>query len=272
MSVEAGFSDGNVADAAAGTEDQQTGGNPAWQELYGVLPDSLHTVVAPVLEKWEQGTQSKFNEYAEKSKAYEPYQTFVDNQIAPDQIEQALAVAQLIESDPQGFMQQMQSFFPGEQQQQTQQPQGQQPEGEGNYFEEKPFDLESDPRFQQLAQQQEIIANAMSQQYQAEIAKQEDAALDAELTRLREAHGEFDEEYVFGVALNNGGNLEAAVQKYNQMVEGIRQRPAADAHLPNVITPGGGMPSEAVNPADMTPDQRKAYVMNVLAQANNQGA
>lgn len=260
-------------DVNVGGDENSSGGNPAWTELYSVLPDNLHTVVAPVLEKWEQGTQQKFTDYAEKSKQYEPYQQFVENQIAPDQIEQALAVAQLIDSDPQGFLAQMQAFYGGDQQANSQQQPNQQEQQQGpsdnsyGQYDEQPFDIENDPRFQQLKQQQDTIAAFLAQQVETEQASAADQQLDSELTALQETYGEFDEDYVLNLAAG-GVPLEDAVKRYNSMVDNIRQRPAADAGLPSILSPGGGLPSEQINPAEMTAQQRKAFVMNALAQAN----
>lgn len=252
-----------------GTDESTSGGNPAWTELYGVLPDSLHTVVSPVLEKWEQGTQQKFQQYAEQVKQYEPYQGFVEQGVAPDQIEQALAMAQLIDSDPKGFMQQMQAFFGGDEQQQPNQQQGQQQSNDNfvGTFDEQPFDIENDPRFQQLKQNQDQIAAFLAQQVEAEQAQQADSYLDNELNSLSQKYGEFDEEFVLGLA-TNGVPLEDAVQRYQSLVERVRTTPAPDAGLPNIMSPGGGLPSEQINPADMSDAQRKQYVMNVLAQAS----
>lgn len=263
---------GDVADnAAPAGNDDASGGNPAWQELYEVLPTNLHTLVAPVLEKWEQGTQTKFNEYAEKQKSFEPYQGFVENNVPADRIEQSLAIAQLIDSDPQGFLEQMQAFYGPQQTQQTQQQPNQQQTTQGENdsftFDEKPFDLNSTPEFQQIKEQQDLIAQVLTQQFEAERAQQEDAQLDQELQTLTEKYGEFDNDYVFGLALN-GVPLEKAVEQYHSLVENIRNRPAADANLPSIVTPGGSMPSERIDPANMSDAQRKAFVMNALAQAS----
>lgn len=259
--------------AIQGTEQpqqQETGGNPAWQELYDVMPSNLHPQIKPVLEKWEQGTQQKFQEYSERDKRYEPYKDFIENDIPADRIAEALQLAQLIDTDPRGLLEQMQAFF-GEDNGQQQQPQGQ--EGDPDFtptFEDQPFDLEQDPRFQQLAQQQDVIANFLSQQAQAELAAEADSALEQELTQLREANGEFDERYVLTLAAS-GMELGDAVKQYQSLVEGIRSRPAPDANMPTVIG-GGGVPSEAPDMGNLSEQDRKSLVMNILKQASeNQG-
>lgn len=258
--------------AIQGTEQQQqeTGGNPAWQELYDVMPSNLHPQIKPVLEKWEQGTQQKFQEYSERDKRYEPYKDFIENDIPADRIAEALQLAQLIDTDPRGLLEQMQAFF-GEDnsQQQQQQPQGQDDPNFEPSFEDQPFDLESDPRFQQLAQQQDIIANFLAQQTQAELAQEADSALEAELNSLKESAGEFDERYVLTLAAS-GMELADAVKQYQELVEGIRSRPAPDANMPTVIG-GGGVPAETPDMGNLTANDRKSLVMNILKQASEQG-
>ena len=255
------------ADLGSAGESEATGGNPAWQELYQVLPTSLHPIVDPVLQKWESGSQQRIQQYAEQMKAYEPYAPLVDAGVPLDRIEQALQVAQLIDSDPYGFLQQMQTFFPDRNQQQQE---SQEDYEQDETFREERFDLNADPNFRKIQEQQDLIAQVLTQQIEAEKAKQEDEALDVELNRLTQQYGEFDEDYVFGLALN-GIELEDAVQRYFEKINTIRSQPRADANIPSIVSPGGGMPSEVFDPANMSDAERKQFVIQYLAQANNQG-
>lgn len=243
-------------------EESGGGDNPSWQELYSVLPDSLHSIVAPVLEKWESGTNAQFTKHAEQQKSWEPYQQFIDNKVDPEQMAQAMSVAQLIDTDPKAFMAQMQAFFGDE----TPAPEQKQQNNDGD-FEEEQYDFGNDPRFKQIQSQQDTIAGYLAQQVEAAEATKNDAALANDIDRLTTKYGEFDENYVFGLALN-GVELETAVKQYHSLVENIRSKPAADAGLPNILSPGGGMPSEQMSPADMSKEQREALVMSILAQAN----
>ena len=255
---------GDELDTTDVETNEGSGENPSWQELYAVLPDSLHSVVAPVLEKWESGTQAKFTQYADTQKSYEPYQQFIDNNVGSDQIEQALSVAQLIDQDPQAFMEQMKAYFGSNE---TPQPDTESDDNSDSFDTEK-YDLSTDPQFKQIQEQQNTIAGYLANQMQSQQAAQEDAQLDSYINELTTKYGEFDQDYVFGMALN-GVDLEQAVKQYGTLVENIRNKPAADSGLPNIVSPSGGMPSEHVNPADMSDAQRKALVMSVLAQANN---
>ena len=238
-------------------------GNPSWQEIYDILPQGYEALVAPHLDKWDKSTQAKFQANAEAQLVYEPYKQFVDNEIGSDQIEQALNIAQMIDSDPKAFMEQMRTFF-GED---TGQDQSTPPEPDEDEDFVKPYDLTTDKNFQKMMEQQDTIAGFLAQQVETERAGKEDIALEAELGKLTKTYGAFDEDYVFGLALNDVP-LEDAVKKYHAMVEGIRSKPAADSGLPNILTPGGGLPSEHINPADMDKKQRMAYMVHALENAS----
>ena len=245
-------------------------GNPAWQELYDVLPAGFQSLVEPTLSKWDKSTQAKFQANAEAQRVYEPYQQFVDNKIEASQIEQALSVAHLIDSDPKAFMAQMQAYFgddAGQDQDKAKAPVVEDTYDDDGRLQAKPYDLTSDPHFKKMMEQQDTIAGFLSQKVEAERAAKEDVALEEKIAKYTETYGEFDEDYVFGLAIN-GVDMEDAVKRYHTMVETIRARPAADANLPNILTPGGGLPSEGINPAEMDKKQRMAYMVNALTNAN----
>ena len=251
---------------------QQQQGNPAWKELFDIMPSQLHEQMRPILDKWEQGAQQKFQQHAEEMQRYSPYQALVDNSVPMDYIEQALSVAQLIDENPQGFLQQLNAIF-GDQQQnqfeQGQQPQydyGDQQDG-GGTFEQQQWDLSQDPRFQELQQHQDILAQHIAQQMQQEQEAQEDQELDTLLGSLRQQYGDYDEQYVVTLAAS-GMHPEQAVKQYQQMVNQIRSQPRADAGLPNIVSPSNGMPSEQVDVASLNSADRKRLVQNILAQAS----
>lgn len=247
-------------------------GNPAWAEFYEVLPTNLHSQVRPVLEKWDKGTQAKLEEYSTQVKQYEPYKNLVDNQIPAEYVDQAIQIAQLIDSDPKAFMAQLQSIFGETQQPQTtQQPnKADEPKPtDDSLFDEKPFDITSDPRFQELKNNQDILANYLSQQAQAEQAAKGDQLLATEMQNLTSKYGQFDERYVITLGAS-GMPLEDAVKQYQEIVGQAQNTPRSDASVPSIISPSGSVPQERVNVAELSTNDRKQLVMNYLAQASQQ--
>ena len=255
-----------------GAQQQKSGqGNPSWQELYDVMPSNLHQQMRPILEKWEQGVQSRFQSHADELKRYEPYKDIVDNNVPIDTIEQALAVAHLIDSDPQGFLGQLNAMFGDQDNGQYEQDYDQSgyendDSDDQGTFDTQDYDLSQDPRFQQIQQQQDIIANFLAQQMQQEQEQQADNDLDDELNRIREEKGEFDERYVLTMAAS-GMPIDEAVQAYHDMVNNIRNGPRPDAGLPNIVSPSNGVPSEQIDVANLAEGDRKQLVMNILRQA-----
>jgi len=116
---------------------------------------------------------------------------------------------------------------------------------------------------QTLAQQQEIIAGFLANQVADQEATQADAALDQEIKTLETKYGSFDEEYVFGLA-NAGVDLEVAVQRYQNLVTRARN-PVPGSNLPNVVAPGGGVPSTAVNVGKMDRKSTRALIQDFLS-------
>lgn len=259
-----------IAPSIPGTQQQQTPpqneGNPAWKELFDIMPSQLHPQIRPILDKWEQGTQQRFQQHAETIKQYEPYRDLIENNVPMEYIEQALSIAQLIDENPQGFMQQLQSIFGGDQEQEYEQGPNGYDDQEGT-FEQQQWDLTQDPKFQELQQHQDLLANYIAQQMTQEQEASEDAELDTMLDDLRERYGDYDERYVVTMAAS-GMHPEDAVKQYMEMVNGIRSQPRADAGLPRIVSPSNGMPSEQIDVANLSDGDRKRLVQNILAQAS----
>ena len=92
---------GNDSSQQLDQQGSEGGGHPAWQEILDVLPDSLHSVVRPTLEKWDKGVEERFNTFHQQ---YDPYKEFVENEVDPLLIQQAMGVLQKLNEDPSGII------------------------------------------------------------------------------------------------------------------------------------------------------------------------
>lgn len=245
------------------TSSEETGGNPAWKDLLASVPDSLHHVITPHLQKWDQGVQSRFQQLQQDNSVYEPYKELIDNQVDPQSIQQAMAVMAMINDNPDQFFKEMQTFYKDDPRfaQQQENSQGQESVDLGEQGQQ--FDLESDPRFQTIAQQQEIIAQYLAGQVADQEASQADVDLDTEIKALETKYGAFDEEFVFGLA-NAGVDLEVAVQRYQNLVTRSRN-PVPGSNLPNVVAPGGGVPSTATDISKLDRKGTRALIQDFLS-------
>lgn len=248
-------------------QDQQPEINPMWKPLLDKLPSGLHGMITPELKQWDanytQGMQKVHSEYA-------PYKSFLDNQVDPTELNDALMVYQSMQQDPAKFVQAVQDFY----QLQAEQGQQQLADQQQSVDEEMPsFDPMQHPEIQKYAQMTETMAQAMlSQNEQAQIA-QEDAQLEQEFASAKQRHGEFDEEWVTKeMYFNEGLSLDDAVAKYREFTQGIvnnYQRPGAQA--PTLMGGGGGLPSQQTPVGSMTGQQRRALIAQSLANAHANG-
>ena len=74
-------------------EEVDSSGNPAWSELYDVLPKSLHGMVEPVLSKWQSGVDSQFEKFS-------PYKKFAEAGVNPEVIEASIDLARQVSTNP----------------------------------------------------------------------------------------------------------------------------------------------------------------------------
>lgn len=255
MSEGAGVESGG-APAPAGQEQQGGGDNPAWNDLLGVLPTQLHPIVKPHLQKWDQGVQQRFQQVHSQ---FEPWQQLADQGLSPDDVMQALGILQTINDDPQRVYEALAEHLGvnGEQ-------------GGAGEEEEEPAYGESyqDPRFDELQSGFQNMAQIMLAQHQEQVDAEEDQALDSHLNELKEKFGEYDERYVLAM-MDTGMSGEDAVQSYQQLLSqsaGQINRPPA----PTILSPGGGSPSQAVNPSELTDKGRRDLVAQMLQAASQQ--
>lgn len=237
------------------------GGNPSWNEILQVLPTSLHGQVKPALEKWDRGVQQRFEQVQSQ---YSPYKSFVEQKVSPEDIEVALGIARQINENPQGFYDTYRGWLGIEDQQgQGQQPESNDPEFDlGDYSQEQQQQQE-DPRLTQIQQQQEFINNMFMERQQQEMQAQADAELDSQLNSLKETYGEYDMEYVLGLAMA-GVPLEDAVKKFQERYGQNRQ---PDPNLPQVLSPGGGLPADKVDPKTLDGPNTRSLVEQMLRAA-----
>lgn len=259
---------------------QPSGGHPAWNEILSVVPPSLHDQVRPTLEKWDQGVQAKLEQVHSQ---YSPYKGFVENKVPVESIQAGLQLFQILNSDPRRLYDELANFLgitpSGQGQPQQQQNNGVQDLGEFGDPQQTQYNLEKDPRFQQLAAQQQQMQQMLAMQAQEQQAKQANDWLE---NRLGQVHNDFktkhnfdpDMGYILGVAtgkINSGTDpdvaLTEAVNQYEKAIQQIRSIPVANNSAPPVLAPNGSVPSQQFNPAQMSDDARKKLMGEMLSQA-----
>lgn len=260
--------EGQGTEEVTGTVAEETSGslNPAWNDLLAVVPEQLHSQVTPHLQKWDQNYQKSLSEVHSQ---YAPYKDYLDNEIAPEQINYALQVIKAIETQPQTVMSALKEYAKAngisleEAKEELSSEQGQVDETG------IPEELLKHPAIMQMQNQLQVMAQYLVQQNEATQSQQEDAKLAKELEDLTQTHGDFDEEWVLTKAMNNPKmSLEDCVKAYKDFETSIiaKQRQPG----PKVLGAGGMAPDNSADVKAMSPSERRSYMVKMLQAAAQQ--
>jgi len=257
--------------------------NPNWKEALDVTPPEFHPKLAEVYKRWDEN-------HSNSLKKWEPYKEFEG--VDPSAIRNARNVWDAIATDPVGVYQRMGETLRQQgllhddgaikNAQQAVNGVNTAPNQETisqNYGEEGQQQAPAgvDPVLAKRLEQLEQFAQFEVQQRQQQIYQQETQAIeDALVKQLGEVEQKYgtgdpavDDAFMkqvvqrLGMAHNSGSPItpeQAAqqIQTYNDQV--IANHLMNKRIAPRVVPANGGIPAEAaINPADMTPAQSKAY-------------
>lgn len=240
--------------------------NPAWNDILGVVPSQFHSQITPHFQKWDQNYQNSIQKVHSQ---YEPWKPFIDNGVTPDEVNFGLNILQSLSNNPQEVINALNEWYTQEY--------GEEEEEQGqnestSQLQDGEFDITQHPAFQQQEEAVRAMAEILLEQRRQEQEAAEDAKLESELNSLREKYkdrGDFDEDYVLGVALNDPeGNLEKAVEKFFEIQDRMVQNQRRPG--PPVLGSGGAIPSQGVNVKGLDDKGRRALVAQMLSQAQQQ--
>lgn len=259
-------SEGQETVAEETTTQEQPKQNGAWDELLSVVPSQLHSQVTPHLQKWDSNFQKKINEERQK---YEPYKDFLENNVAPEQINYSLNVLRAIDERPGEVISAIREYAKNRGisleeavEEVTEGEQTQQPE------ENEDDPILNHPMFKQMQSQVETLAQILVQQQEAEANAEEDQQLESEIAELKKQYGDFDVDWVLTKAVaTEDPDLEKHVKAYQEFVDGViaQQRKPG----PKVMSGSGSAPTQELKPKDMDANQRRAYMASLLEAAHN---
>lgn len=234
----------------------QTGESP-WSKYLEGVPTAFVPTIEARFKEWDADTTRKFQQVHSEYEPYKAFQPLLDAGYDPQQLYQ---LADTINNDPRKLYDALVANF-GEEwgvngQVQT-------PEQGQNGTVDEGEDLSADPRYMELKNTVDIMADIFLEQHRREQESTEDAQLDEYLGALQEKHGDFDERVVLGL-MNAGLSGEDAVSAYQQSIQAALQqnnRPNA----PRLLGSGGGIPTDSVDLSK--PQNRKDLVAQMLAAA-----
>jgi hypothetical protein len=187
--IETEYEEAEQAEDEVDQEEPEAKGNPAWDELYNVLPKSLHGMVEPVISKWQSGVDSEFEKFS-------PYRKFAESGVNPDVIEASMELARQVAANPKAVYDELAERY-GWAQANAMIQQATENLEEAEDYEEDPFG--DDPTSAELKAMKAEL-DALKGTLQSREEQEEQVQLGYEIENSIEAlaneHGDFDQEAV----------------------------------------------------------------------------
>ena len=203
--------------------DEPESNNPAWDELFDVLPKSLHGMVKPVLDKWQGGIDSEFEKFG-------AYRKFADAGVNPEVIEASMELARQVSTNPKAIYDELAERY-GWQQAQAMVEQAADNLEEADEEDIFEGDEDASSEFKALrAELDSLKSNIASQEEAAEQAALNNE-IEASLSNLSSDSGDFDQEAVVRRAMlladdypdaSIGQLIQAGYEQYNGELEKMR--------------------------------------------------
>lgn len=234
------------------------GHNPAWDEVLGLIPESLHGAITPHFQKWDSAAQTRIESVNESMKQFDAYKPFVEHGIDPSELEQGLRLMFEINNNPRNVYDALAKAYNYEVKAAI--------ESSG---EDEETQLTDDPRFGKLQEGIELVSKIVLADQQAKQDAAADIQLDRELKSLTDKYGAYDEDFVLA-KMQNGYTGEQAVEAFMQLKAQFQQ---SQPFAPNILgggSPGAGLPSNAIDPTKLSSKDTRNLVAEMLAAAAKQ--
>ncbi len=244
-------------ETSGGTGD--AGGNPAWNDVLSVLPQSLHSIVTPKLQEWDRGVQQRFDSIKNQ---YKPWEDLISSVDDPQVAASGIQLLRALESNPEGFWKALgdsYNFTPAQTAALQQAVEG-----------EEETVSPADERVARVEQAVGQLAQMLLNERQAQQQQSWQQQLETELTKLTEKHGDYDRDWVL-TQIAAGTKPDDAVTMYQTAINNkATQLAQKSGNAPAILGSGGGIPANNVDPTVLDSKGTKELVANMLRNAAQQ--
>lgn len=244
-----------------------SGFNPAWEPIKEKLGDAHFQLIQSELADWDKGVNKRFESI---NSQYAPYKDLG----SVEEIQGYKQIVSQMEENPEAIYEALGQFLKETGRMPTQE-EAQEIADELDTDEQQ---TAQDPRFDQLAKQQEEIRNFLAQQETAKIQAQADADLAGEIEELTNTRGYSKEdmkEIISRAAfLSSNSNkiipLSVAADEFDSLRERILTQPRPGDSAPRLLpTSGGTVPNnQSKSMGELSRNETQDLIAAVLAQGN----
>ena len=251
------------------------GQHPAWSEYLEGIPEDLQPLVTQAFSKWDQHHQAKLQGVQQE---FDPYKPLLENNVPMETIQQSLWLAQQLEENPGGIVEQAIQAFGLDYVPKSQIPTPND-ENDGENFDMTDLEgLENHPAFKALKEKADEADRILRAQQEAQQETEATTQLEQYLEQLHgneeiTANGDFDDLYVTAL-MAQGVEAEDAIKQYQNTVNSAAQALAGQhqQQTPPPVVMGGdgnsgsGVPSEVPNMGNLSRGGLNDVVLQYLEQ------
>lgn len=187
--VETEYEEAEQAQDEVDQEEPEAKGNPAWDELYSVLPKSLHGMVEPVISKWQSGVDSEFEKFS-------PYRKFAESGVNPEVIEASMELARQVAANPKAVYDELAERY-GWAQANAMIQQAADNLEESEDYEDDPFgDDPTSAELKAMKAELDALKGTLQSREEQEEQIQLGYEIESSIEALASEHGDFDQEAV----------------------------------------------------------------------------
>jgi len=222
--IETEYEEAEQAEDEIDQEEPEAKGNPAWDELYNVLPKSLHGMVEPVISKWQSGVDSEFEKFS-------PYRKFAESGVNPDVIEASMELARQVAANPKAVYDELAERY-GWAQANAMIQQATENLEEAEDYEDDPFgDDPTSAELKAMKAELDALKGTLQSREEQEEQAQLGYEIESSIEALTSEYGDFDQEAVVRRAMlladdYPNASLEqliyAGYEQYNEELDRMR--------------------------------------------------
>lgn len=249
-----------------------------WADILDGLPDEFVSQLTPKLKVWDQNVGEKIRSVHAQ---YEPYKPLIEGQADPLRLQQAQALVEQLEADPNSVVANMIEHFGLDfvNKAALEALAVEDPSSEDYGLDDEDDDkLLNHPLISQMKQTLDAIAEKEAEKAENERKTQAQTTFEQTLTQLETDHGAFDKMYVTAL-MSQGVNGAEAVKQYhdtvNQAAAKLAGQQVQTTTPPPVVmggdgNTGSGIPDNAVRLGDLSNNDTTALVKQMIEAANAQ--
>lgn len=236
-------------------------GNPAWKAGLEPIPQEFHPHLESVFGEWDKGVQTKFQKVQQELAPLKAYKEFADLGVQRDELDKGMQLLHLFNTQPKDlyeYLVQQHKF--------GQESQGQKNAETPDYdLSNEEYDLEKDPRFQQVAQQAQFAQAAIQENQRIQTEAKIQAEIDSEVKVIQEKFPGLKIADVATMAqgLPNANQKGALIAAAERMAAYLPKERASDS-APPVLSGNRGLPSPSTNYGKMTSEERAKLVADLM--------